>query len=221
MRHGKFIRGLAVKKTVRLLIVCAVSILCLSEAALGQSGRRQSRNPSAPTPVVIENKTGDEAKPKPPANKPATGANVVVGGDRFGTSLYILPGYVDVAVESCVDSLRRSTGLEVVAGGNMTRRVAIDRAKKEKDAHVLWLEVKVEDDGSDGISIGYTVFTAQTAKVMTSGRVYLGSRRVGTGGVGIGVPSITGRLPLEYQLKEAGAGVADRVRNKLRSKTTD
>ena len=225
MRHEKFI--VAEKKRGRLLMVCVVSILCLSEAALGQSGRRQSRNPSTPATVVTENKTADEPQPSPPAQKSAPAATFIVGGDRLGTSLYVLPGYVQVAAASCVDRLRKYAGLEAIAGGNMTRRAAIDRAKKEKDAHVVWLEIKAGENGSRGgtgsdeISIAYTVFTPQTAKVLTSGRVYLGSRRAGVGGVGIGVPSISGRFPLEYQLKEAGENVADRVKNKFPLGPTD
>ncbi len=216
------------KKRGRLLMVCVVAILCLNVAALAQSGRRQSRNPSAPATVVTENKIESEPQPKPPAKKSAPAATAIVGGDRLGTSFYVLPGYVSVAVAACVDRLRKYAELEAVDGGNMTRRMAIDRAKKEKDAHVIWLEIKAEENGSrarevgsDEISIGYTVFMPQTAKVLTSGRVYLGSRRVGTGGVGIGVPSITGRFPLEYQLKEAGENVADRVKNKLPLSKTD
>jgi hypothetical protein len=219
MQHEKLTQ--AEKKYWRLLIVSVVSILCLSQAVLAQSGRRQRKNPSSTPPVVTENKTEAEAKPKPPASKPAPLATVIVGGDRFGTSMYLLSGYVDVAVRACIDRLSDSTGLEVVAGGGMTRSMAIERAKKESNAYVLWLEVRVEEDNSDTVSISYYGYTPQTAKVMTSGRVYLGSRGVGRGGVGIGVPSITGRLPLDYQMREAGKSVADRVRNKFGVRTRD
>lgn len=221
MLHGKNIRGRSEKKTGRLLIVCAVSILCLSQAAPAQSGRRQRKNISAPTPVITENKTEKEAVPKTPANKPAPIATVIVGGDRFDASIYSIASYVDVAVRACVDRLRKTSGLEAVAGGGMSRGVAIGRAKKESAARVLWLEVRVEDGGSDSVSISYIVFMPQTAKILTSGRVYLGSRSVGRGGVGIGVPSISGRLPLEYQMKEAGENVADRVKNKIGVRTTN
>ncbi|HYY57535.1 MAG TPA: hypothetical protein VE842_09385 [Pyrinomonadaceae bacterium] len=174
-----------------------------------QSGRRRDKREASPP--VVTNEAVTERKADPPAtNKPAPVATLIVGGDRFGSSLYILPGYVDEAVESCMKRFKNS-GLAVEAGGGMTRKEAIDRAKRQKDVHVLWLEIRVEDDGSDSASIGYMVLTPQTAKVLTSGRVYLGSSRIGTGGVGVSVPSIGGRMPLEYQLREGGRSVADRV----------
>ncbi|HYO91053.1 MAG TPA: hypothetical protein VEQ40_05425, partial [Pyrinomonadaceae bacterium] len=184
------------------------------------SGRRQRKNAPTPPPVT-ENKTEDEAKPKPPASKPAPIATVIVGGDRFSSSIYIVPAYVDAAVKACVDRLNDSSGLEAISGGNMTRGMAIERAKKESGTHVLWLEVRVEDNSSDGVSINYIAFMPQTAKILTSGRVYLGSTSVGSGGVGIGMPSVTGRLPLGYQMREAGKSVADRVRTKFGVRKTN
>ncbi|HEX8492519.1 MAG TPA: glycoside hydrolase family 16 protein [Pyrinomonadaceae bacterium] len=214
MRHEKNI--VAENKTGRLLIACIISILCLLQATLAQSGRRQRKNASTPPPITTDNKTADDAQPKPPAKKSAPIATVIVGGDRLGTSIYIPPVYVDMAVKSCVDRFEKSSGIEAISGGgSMTRSMAKDRAKKESAAHVLWLELRVEDDGSNEVSISYLVLTPQTAKILTSGRVYLGSRSAGGGTVGVGVPSITGRLPLGYQIKEAGASVADRVKNKF------
>jgi hypothetical protein len=114
-----------------------------------------------------------------------------------------------------MDRLRDSHGLEVTGGGGMNRKEAIDRAKKETNASVLWLELRVEEDGSNSISISYTLFTPQTAKVLTRGNVNPAMRGVGSGGVIVGLPSPSRRLPLQYQLKEGGREVADRVRGKL------
>lgn len=207
------------KKRRWLLIVCALSLLCLSQSALAQSGRRQNKNVSPPPPPVApEPKT--ETEVKPPVVKPDTSATIIVGGDKFGSSIYILSAYVDAAMVACMDRLRKSAGLEVTGGGNMSRKEAMDRAKKEQEAHVLWLEVRVEEDGTGDASVAYTLFAPQTAKNTASGRVYLGTQRVGGGTIGVGVPS-SRRLPLEYQLRDAGRTVADRVIGKLISRPTE
>jgi hypothetical protein len=209
MQLESSVRALPLKKHGILLVVCAIAILCISQAVPAQSGRRRDKREASPPVMADEAVT--ERKPDPPAtDKPAPVATLIVGGDRYGSSLYVLPGYVDEAVESCMKRFKNS-GLAVEPGGGMTRKEAIDRAKRQRDVHVLWLEIRVEEDGSDRPSIGYMVLTPQTAKVLTSGRVYLGSSRIGTGSVGVSVPSINGRMPLEYQLREGGRSVADRV----------
>lgn len=220
MRHKtpEFPRG----KRACLLTLWAVSLLCLSQAALAQSGRRQNKPLSPPTPIV----TKDEGEPRPEArprpNSPAPSATIIVGGDRFGTSSSIIPGYVDEAVESCVAELNKSHGLEARGGGGMTRKEAIDRAKKETETHVLWLDVRMDGNRQEDIAVSYTLFMPQTAKVLTFGNIYLLGRRSGNGRVGVGLPPIGGRnMPLQYQMREAGRGVAERVISKLQSATPD
>ncbi len=210
MRHKTLSRGY-------LLTVCAVALLCLSQAALAQSGRRQKTvaSPSSPPPTDTGSKGEGEAKPR--AEKPAPLATVIVGGDRFSNSYSIGPTYIDEAVASCTENLNRSGGLEAIGGGDMTRKDAVDRAKKETESYVLWLEMRVEGNRTDDITVSYTLFRPQTAKIMASGNVYLASRRVGRGPVGVGVPGVGGRMPLQYLMKEAGREVAGRVADKLHS----
>ena len=197
------------KKPAGLLIICAVSILCLSQAMLAQSGRRPPKREPAPPPAPAE--PAPPLEHKTPAEKPPPAAYLIVGGDRISASINILPSYVDEAIDSCIKHLRKSPSLDVKAGGTMTRRDAIEKAKKEKEAHVVWLEVRVEDERADGVSIGYTVFNPQTAQVKNFGRVYLGNRRAGNGRVGVGVPSVIKRYPIEYYMREGGEDVAERV----------
>ena len=217
--HPEFSRG----RRGLLLAACAVTLLaCLSQAALAQSGRRQNKPLSPPTPVVnkVEGETKPEAKPRP--DKPGPVATVIVGGDRFGNTATIIPGYVDEAVEGCVMELNKTRSLEARGGGGMSRKEAIDRAKKETEAHVLWLDVRVDGNRSDDIAVSYTLFMPQTAKVVTFGNVYLLGRRAGNGRVGVGLPPIGGRnMPLQYQMREAGRGVAQRVIDKLQSAPRD
>lgn len=200
-----------------LLIVSAIAMLCIAQSALGQSGRRQTRTPPPPpAPVPTETKTDPATGPttSTPVVKPATLTSVLVSGDRYGSSLYIHPGYIDEVINACVDRLENSASLEIKSGGHMNRKDASDRAKKETVAYVLWIELRVENDDMNDISVGYYVFKPGTAKGLTSGRVYPGSHSAGR--VIVGVPSISRRLPIQYQLREGGQQIADRVRDKLR-----
>ena len=101
----------------------------------------------------------------------------------------------------------------------MSRKDAIDKAKKQNDSHVVWIEFKAENYGRSQTTyvLEYSVFTPETAKVKTFGRVYLDQARVGTGKVGVGIPpSIGRRLPLDYQMKEGGRSIADRIMSSFR-----
>jgi hypothetical protein len=212
MRHERLSLAVSEEKRVRLLIVCVLSILCLSQAAHAQSGRRQSKNISPSPPVVVEPKT--ETEVKPPAAKPAPVASLIVGGDRDRASFDIPSGYLDVAVDACIERLGKAASLSVVGGGSMNRKEAIDKAKKQEDAYVVLLEMSVENvnSASAGIILSYTVLTPQTAKVKKFGHVYLDRAQLGTGNVGVGLPPSTSRrLPPEYLLKQGGRDVADRV----------
>jgi hypothetical protein len=220
MRSNKpeFSRG----RRVCLLTLCAVSLLaCLSQAALAQSGRRQNKPLSPPTPVAGEGEAEAKPEAKPSAAKPGPVASVIVGGDRFGTSTSMISGYIDEAMEACVIDLDKSRGLEARGGGGMSRKEAIDRAKKETEAYVLWLELRAEGSREDDISVSYTLFMPQTAKVMAFGNVYLSTRRAGRGPVSVGVPSVGNRMPLQYLMREAGREVAQRVIDKLQTAARD
>jgi len=201
------------KRSVLFLIASIALTLSLSQNSLAQSGRRQGKvlSPSPPP-------AADEPKPEPtpatPPAKPDAQAKIIVGGDKLGSSIYLSSSYVEYTVNSCIERLNDSAALEAIGGGNMSRKDAIDRAKKETASYVLLLELRLDNDDTD-ISISYSLFAPQTAKILTSGRVYLGTMTAGRGPVGVGVPSVTRNMPLQYQLKEGARQVADRVKGKI------
>lgn len=207
-----------------LLIVCALSILCLSQTTLAQSGRRQvKRESTVPPPVSAEVKTEPSATPA--TVKVDTVASFIVGGDRLSASFDVPSGYLDTAIHACIDRLGKAPGLIASAGGSsMSRKDAIDKAKKQSEAHVVLIEFKAENNGPSqtGFVLEYSVFTPQTAKVKSFGRVYLDNARVGPGRVGVGIPpSISRRLPLDYQMKEGGRSIADRIMSSFHVSSPD
>jgi hypothetical protein len=213
MRRERLSLSLPVERRRYFLIVSVLSILCLSQPALAQSGRRQSKNISPSPPAIVEAKTEDEAKK--PAVKPAPVASLIVGGNRLSSSFDIPAGSLDVAIDACIEKLGKASSLTAIGGGNnMSRKEAIDKAKKQETAHVVWLELKVENynSSSSGIILEYSVFEPQTAKVKTFGHIYLDRAQVGNGRIGVGLPpSTTRRLSLDYMMREGGRTVADRV----------
>jgi len=193
------------------LLACVAAMLCFAQAVCAQSGRRAKSAPSPPTPVE-EPKA--EPTPTPSNAKPAARTAIIVGKDRFGSTNVALYSYAGVALTACIDRINESKGVEARGGSDMTRKDAIDRAKKG-DAYVLWMEIRDEQDGSGDITIGYSVYIPETAKILTSGRIYLGMKGVSKGGVGVGVPSTSRQLPLQYQMREGGREVANRVVSKI------
>lgn len=204
-----------------LLTVCAVLLVCLSQAALAQSGRRQKPGVASTPPPEVKDEETQKPEAKPQADKRAPTASIIVGGDRLSMSATLGPNYVDEAAESCVQELNKTGGLEARGGGAMTRKEAVDRAKKETGAYVLWLEVRIDGTRGEDVSLNYTLFAPQTAKVTAFGNIYASLRGVGRGPVGVGIPSAGRRMPLQYQMREAGRDVAGRVADKLRTVTRD
>ena len=222
MRHERLIRGFSAKPQASLLIVCAAVMLCFSQAALAQSGRRQKRSVSTPPPppVTAEQKTEpgiDSSTVKPPVPI----SSVIVVGDliQSGSSY---SNYVDQAVDACVEKLQERQVIEAKGSGSLKRAAAMERAKKETEAYVLWLEINTADEvmTDRGVyveryisSVNYYVFMPQTAEILTKGRVYPRSQEINRGGVVLRLPTRNKRLPLTQELRDVGRQVADRVRD--------
>jgi hypothetical protein len=167
------------------LISTSLLIFALTYAStgVGQSGRRVRKpsgdQPAQPTPTPTPTPTVSTDKQKPLLK-------FIVGIDRFdGFSGVPMTAYGGV-LRNCADRLADSASVKVeVAQRDMSRSDAMDRAKKEKDAYVVWLQVRVNNMGSnrsgtlDNVSIEYTVFEPTTAKRITSGATYPSAQRKG------------------------------------------
>ncbi|HKR01098.1 MAG TPA: hypothetical protein VJT09_10520 [Pyrinomonadaceae bacterium] len=222
MRDERLFSAPAGAKRSTLLLACALLLFYLAPAALAQSGRRQVKNPS-PTPPV-EDKA--EAKPSPTPTKVAAPiASLIITGDRSSASFEIPTGYLDFATNACFDRLEKSASLKVSLGNtNLSRKDAIDTAKKQEESYIVWLELRGEVSGSDltNVVIQYSVFSPQTAKVKTFGTVYLDRTGARSGRVAVGLPPTSNRrLPLDYLLREGGRAVAERLMDHFRVSLPD
>jgi hypothetical protein len=152
--------------------VC-VLLLCITTTP-AQSGRRAKTTP-APVP------TPEPTLPAKPAEKPKPRLTFIVGMDRYGSFASLHLSTYSGVVRNCAQRLDEPESVRVDASEReMTRGEAVNRAKAEKEAYVVWMRIRPDtmgdDNGTSGdfnqIYIEYTVFAPTTAKQVTTGNTY-------------------------------------------------
>ena len=213
MTQRRRLAGFPTSSLSAIVLLALVAFCALTVNA--QSGRRVPKSKSAPPP---------EPQSVPAVVKPAEKAkpllSFIVGIDQ-GSSFANIPLYFSESVlRACADRLYDYPSVEVnVAHRDVSRGEAVKQAKAEKEAYVVWLNLRADSMNSSSgsnfsdIYIEYVVFTPQTAKVATSGHTYQGSFR--SGGV-IGLPR-TSSVASEYALKEAAREAAERILAAMRN----
>lgn len=197
-----------IAKVVAALLGAGV-LACCAMAVVAQSGRH-IRKTTPPLPVPTP-----EVSPTPkPAEKPKPRYTFIVGMDRFADfSRISLQAYSGV-LRNCADRLDDSFAVKVeLTKGDISRADAVSKAKQEKEAHVVWLELRPQImTGPGGISedpynvyIHYAVFAPTTAKQVTSGNSYPDAYR----NQRIRVPSPT--INEDYYLNQAARGAAEKI----------
>ncbi|HYR76224.1 MAG TPA: hypothetical protein VEM96_10310 [Pyrinomonadaceae bacterium] len=205
-------------RLVAVSFVVGLFLVCVS-TAIAQSGRRGQKSTSAPVSI-----------PEPtPVNKPIEKEKAtitfIVGVDRsLGFSTIPLSFY-DTVARGCAERLDDAPGAKIeVAHKEMNRGDAVLRARAEKEAFTVWLQLKVESVSGDPtmvsnlsqIFIEYAVFAPTTAKTVTWGHTYQQGYR--KGGVVVGPPgSSSGNVShSEYLLKQAAREAAERILSALK-----
>jgi len=193
--------------------ICALLML-FALTASAQSGRRAvTGSPSVPAPTPAA-----AAKPeKKPEDDKRQGIIVTSNrADAFaGVPLYLY----DTVLRSCAGRLDDAHGVKVdVVTKYTSRSDAINTAKAQKEAYVVWLQLRTDSmvnstpgyDLSD-ITVEYTVYEPTTAKVKASGTCYQGAARAG--GVVVGPRTGGGTNPalVESRLRDSARDAADRI----------
>lgn len=191
--------------------LCATLVGFCALAVLAQSGRRVRKS----TPVAVSTPEPTPA-PTKPAEKPKAALTFIVVMDRFGDYSRI-PLYVSGGVlRACAGRLDEPDSVAVeTAMRDMGRADAVRRAEAEKDAYVVWLQLRPRnlsgrtdprDDPYD-VDIEYSVFAPTTANQVTSGRTFPEAyRRKGV----ILNPTSSG-VNGDYALNQAARGAAERI----------
>jgi hypothetical protein len=194
-----------------VISLCLLFILALCCVGQAQSGRRSSKPPSPPTPTPAE-----AEQPSTPKDKPAEKQRTLIAGmsDELGAAY--IPGYMsDDVWRGFLDRFKAYSSIMLSTEKRMSRKQAIDRAKKETESFVVLLQLGTEDlnvglGGADvnDLVVSYLIFAPGTAKIKDQGHVYLRSYR---GVLGTRLP--TGQA--STQLFEAGREAASRVLSDL------
>lgn len=191
---------------------CAALVALCTLGIFGQSGRRVRK--STPAPVSTPEPTPSPAKPEE-KQKPAF--TFIIGTDKYGDFSRI-PLHVSSGVlRACANRLDDPEPVKVeVAPRDLGRADAVLRAKAEKEAFVVWLQLRPNSfsgttEGTDDLNnvyIEYSVFAPATGKQVTSGRTFPRSNR--KGGVIVQRPG-SSNVYGEYYLNEAAKEAAERI----------
>ena len=168
------------------LVFWLVLSLGLPQAAMGQSGRRKNKEdvtlpssaPPPPTPTPIPRQAPPTKRQQSPTQRLPPGVeptSIIIGGRLIVDQHYYRSNDVAVAIKEASWRFEERTKLiPIKAGTKMTRTQAIERAKKEQDAYVLLLEIRVHvpDTGRDSISrIDYFLLIPRTGALMLEGKI--------------------------------------------------
>ena len=184
-----------------------LGVFCVVVAQSGRQIKRTTPLPPVPTPEP-------SPTPKPQAEKPKPTFTFIVGMDRFGGLSRISLQANAGVLRNCVDRLDDSLAVKaVLANGDLTRADAVAKAKQEKEAHVVWLQLRPQtmsgetgpDDDPYNVYIQYSVFAPLTGKQVTSGNIYPEAYRNRR----IRVPAPT--INEDYYLNQAARGAAERI----------
>src|SRR6202171_3227017 len=196
------------------LSVCALLTLSALTAA-AQSGRRSVKgSPSVATPEAKQ----PEKKPEPSDPKDQKRQNLILTSNRGDVFAGIPLYFYDTVLKSCAGRLDDAHGgkLDVVST-HTSRSEAINTAKAQKEAYVVWLQLRTDGvnnsaPGRDlgAISIEFTVYEPTTAKLKGQGTCYQGAYRNGgvvlspkTGG--------TNAALAESRLRDSARDAAERI----------
>jgi hypothetical protein len=178
-KEHKLLRLACVAATLALWLLLSLGF---PHAAMGQSGRRRNKedvpSPPPPTPTPTPRQTSTPTRRQAPTQRLPPGVvptSIIIGGRLIVDQHYYRSNDVAVAIKEAMQDFRMRTKLTPMkAGTKMTRTQAIERAKKEQDAYVLLLEIRVHvpDMGPDSISrIDYFLLIPRTGALMLEGKV--------------------------------------------------
>lgn len=212
MQIKRLLGALSQRRHGYLLPACIAVVLCCGSAAPAQSGRQPP--PPPPPPVAVAPDSSE---------LPFRISSVIVSAKIVYEEGHIHSNYVDETIKDCIERLNERPLLTSIKGGNMTREQATERAKKEADAYVLWMEINMKDRNIWGelkvSHIDYYLFRPRTAKIQAEGRVDPNNivKRIGGAQVPIENRRVVNKRPqrLSTQLWVGAREVADLVRGRF------
>src|SRR5439155_24130738 len=186
-------------------------LLAFTMTADAQSGRPSSNGQPTATSV-----SGPKTVEKAPVNAPKIQLLVSVEDRNL---LVSVPYYLsDTVLDNCVRRLNDATEINAtIARRSMTRAEAVIRAKAQKEAYVIFLQIesditpsaKQAKNGPDELYVRYTIFEPATARIKQWGRTHQQIYKTGKGGGS--TSSKNSPVYSEYALMQAARVGAERV----------
>jgi hypothetical protein len=202
------------------LLIFSIILVCAT-VTQAQSGRRSS-NGQTTAPSVSGPKTVEKTTVKAPRIQ-----LLVSVEDR--NPLASVPYYLsDTVLDNCVRRLNDATEINATTSGRgMTRAEAGIKAKAQKEAYVIFLQIesditpsaKQAKNGPDELYVRYTIFEPATARIKQWGRTHQQIYKTGQGGVS--TSSKSSPVYSEYALKQAAKEAAERVLEAFEIKIRD
>ncbi len=203
-----------------MLLACAAcAFAAATDAARAQSGRRSpTMSKGSPAPTAAE-KPGEASPAVPKKDAKPLAAFILL--EDAGTVFEVDYTARRVVLASFAERLDQSSVVKVARGGRATRKEARDRAKAEKEAFVVLIELEEDSAGVSVragsrpedrlLSIKTYVYTPATGDLKFTDRFVARpyNSRASVGGVRVPVPS--GRYPTDAQLELAGRDAAQRL----------
>jgi hypothetical protein len=202
-------------------LVAVFFLLAITITVDAQSGRRSSSGqttaPSVSGPKTVEKTTAKA--PKIQLLVSVEDHNLLVG----------VPYYLsDTVLDNCVRRLNDAAEINATTvGRGMTRTEAGVKAKAQKEAFVIFLQIesdiapsaKQAKNGPDELYLRYTIFEPATARIKQWGRTHQQIYKTGQGGVS--TSSKNSPVYSEYALKQAAKEAAERVLEAFEIKLRD
>jgi hypothetical protein len=204
--------GNQTRKIFRLVLVFILLLPCLQPAAHAQSGRRSVKPSStgAPSPAAaVETPHAATLIEKPlGAGQLANKVRLLVA--RQTTQKHFQAE--DQILASLLKQLNRYENVEAAYLGDTKEAAAIERAKKETEIYVVFLNFEVDNFQSGAIIVNsqdlevqYSLLTPGTGKKQSKGKVYYQS----IGGGRVRKSEWPNGAPIKITAEAAGIEVAD------------
>lgn len=205
------------------LFVCAACAVAMTSLAHAQSGRRSpTMSKTSPAPPTAE-KSGEAAATTTATKKDVKPLASFVIAEDTGSAFDVDYTARRIVLSAFVARLDQSSVVAVTRGGRLTRKEARDRAKTEKEAFVVLVELEEELDNISTrggrarpedrlLVIKSYVYTPATGDLKFTDRFVARpyDSRASVGGVRVPVPS-GGTYGLEAQFERAGRDAAQRL----------
>jgi hypothetical protein len=204
------------------LIICVLILLCGCGLAQAQSGRRAKGKAPSTDAASKPAESAQSSKPSTPPAKQRLSLIVTLNGNTPQSASSPAGDTARIVFNAFVERLKDSSAFSVKPEKQMSRDKAVDMAKEQQEAHVVWLNFDDEmilsrTNKNPEIYVEYAVLMAETAKLIGKGKVYLRVYRPGAGQrpVAVGIPApvpVPGsRVFPEASLQQAGREAADRI----------